>query len=357
MANRIGIAVIGAGRWGVHLVRNFLEHPQARLVAVIDPDPDRLAALKQRFDLDDSVILATDGSALPPPPELMAVAIATPATTHYALITTALKQGYHVLAEKPLTLALAESQELCRLAELQQRQLVVDHTYLFHPAVQRGRSLVQSGTLGDLRYGYAARTHLGPVRPDVDALWDLAIHDIAIFNTWLGETPTQVQAQGKIWLQTRSPNLDYFPQGLADLIWVTLMYPSGFQAVVHLCWLNPDKQRRLGVVGSRGTLVFDELSPEAPLTIQHGQLQPTPGNSRSETEPAPTYYTPIEQRHEVVSLESGEPLQQVCTHFLDCVRHNRPSPISSGQVGAELVQVLNALTESLNQAGQIIHLA
>ena len=357
MTNQIGIAVIGAGRWGVHLVRNFLEHPQARLVAVIDPDPERLAALTQRFSFDDSMILATDWSALPPPPDLMAVAIATPATTHYSLITTALKQGYHVLAEKPLTLVLSESQELCRLAEAQQRQLVVDHTYLFHPAVQRGQAVVQAGQLGELRYGYAARTHLGPVRPDVDALWDLAIHDIAIFNHWLGENPTQVQAQGKIWLQTRSPNPAYFPEGLADLVWVTLVYPSGFQAAVHLCWLNPDKQRRLGVVGSRGTLVFDELSPEATLTIQHGQLQPTAGKPLSEVEPAPTYYTPVEQRHEILSLEPGEPLQQVCTHFLDCVRDNSPSPISSGQVGTELVQVLNALTESLNQAGQPIHLS
>jgi predicted dehydrogenase len=358
MTNQIGIAVIGAGRWGVHLVRNFLEHSQARLVAVIDPDPDRLVALTQRFSFDDSVILATDWSSLPPPPNLMAVAIATPATTHYSLITTALKQGYHVLAEKPLTLAVTESQELCRLAATQQRQLVVDHTYLFHPAVQRGREVVQSGDLGELRYGYAARTHLGPVRPDVDALWDLAIHDIAIFNHWLGEIPTQVQAQGNIWLQTRSPDPDYFPQGLADLVWVTLVYPSGFQAVVHLCWLNSDKQRRLSVVGSQGTLIFDELLTEAPLTIQHGQLQPTVGKALGQTDEAPlTYYTPIEQRREVLSLELGEPLQQVCSHFLDCVRRNTPSAISPGQVGTELVQVLNALTESLNHAGQLIHLS
>jgi predicted dehydrogenase len=356
MTNQIGIAVIGAGRWGMHLVRNFLEHPQARLVAVIDPDPERLVAIKQRFNFDDSVTLATDWSALPPAPTVAAVAIATPATTHYTLITTALNQGYHVLAEKPLTLAVAESQELCRLAVSQQLQLVIDHTYLFHPAVQEGRAVVQSGKLGELRYGYAARTHLGPVRPDVDALWDLAIHDIAIFNTWLGATPAQVQAQGKIWLQTRSPNEHYFPQGLADLVWVTLLYPSGFQAFIHLCWLNPDKQRRLGVVGSQGTLVFNELSPEAPLTIHYGQLQPTAGKSLSATEPAPTYYTPIEQRQEVLRLEPGEPLKQACTHFLDCVRANTPSPISSGLVGAELVRVLNALTESLNQAGQPIDL-
>ncbi len=110
------------------------------------------------------------------------------------LIKDALKQGYHVLAEKPLTLNPAECQELCQLAEQQHSILMVDHTYLFHPAVEQGQAVVQAGKLGDLRYGYATRTHLGPVRQDVDALWDLAIHDIAIFNNWLGQIPVKVQA-------------------------------------------------------------------------------------------------------------------------------------------------------------------
>jgi len=326
----IKIAVLGAGRWGVHLVRNFLENPQARLVAVVDPNPERLAALQSRHQFDLSVLLATDWAQVRELPELDAVAIVTPASTHYTLIADALQQGYHVLAEKPLTLYPAESLELCRLAEQQHRQLVVDHTYLFHPAVIGGQAIIQKGILGDLRYGYATRTHLGPVRPDVDALWDLAIHDIAIFNTWLGETPIKVQATGTVWLQS----------GLADLVWVTLTYPSGFQAYLHLCWFNPDKQRRLGVVGSQGTLIFDELSTESPLTIQHGSLEQS-GNR----------FTPVNQSHEVVNVEPGEPLKRVCEHFLDCVSNNTTSTVSSGWVGAHLVQILRAMTESLEQGG------
>lgn len=353
---KLGIVVVGVGRWGVHLVRNFLEHPDARVVAVVDSHSERLAALQKRFNLDPSVILATDWQAVRNNPEIEAVAIATPASTHYSLIADALHQGYHVLAEKPLTLNPAECLELCRLAEQQQRQLMVDHTYLFHPAVQRGQEIVESGRLGELRYGYAARTHLGPVRQDVDALWDLAIHDIAIFNTWLGQVPVEVQATGQVWLKRISSQLSSAngnsreqlttdngqrtnPQELADLVQVILTYPSGFQAFIHLCWLNPDKQRRLAVVGSQGTLIFDELA-ESPLTLQHGHLE-------QEGE----YFTPAGQQCEVLDIELGEPLKRVCDRFLVSIQLNQPSPLSSGWMGSQLVQVLSCLEQSLQQGG------
>lgn len=357
MPNLTKIAVLGAGRWGIHLVRNFLQHPQAQIVAVVDPQAERLAALSQQLQLDRDIVLSTDGAAVLQMPGLEAVAIATPAVTHYSLVAAALKQGCHVLAEKPLTLNLAESLELCHLATQQQRQLVVDHTYLFHPAVQRGTAAVRSGILGDLRYGYATRTHLGPVRQDVDALWDLAIHDIAIFNTWLGQLPIQVEAKGTVWLQPEQRDSERSPTGLADLVWVTLTYPTGFQAFIHLCWLNPDKQRRLGMVGNQGTLIFDELQIESPLTLQRGQLATvSPATLVEAVKPAATF-TPIDQSREVLRVLWQEPLQQVCDHFLTCVQQNTASPISSGWVGAHLVQILGALSASLNQAGQPIAIA
>ena len=334
----IKIAVLGAGRWGVHLVRNFLAHPQATLVAVVDSNQNRLADLLTRYELNDTVVLTSDWKTVRELPGLDAVAIATPASTHYALIADALGQGYHVFTEKPLTLDGAECVELCRLAQKQQRQLFVDHTYLFHPAVERGKTVLETGILGDFRYGYATRTNLGPVRYDVDALWDLAIHDIAIFNTWLGEIPIQVQATGRVWLQENKSNPPI--QNLHDLVWVTLTYKSGFQATIHLCWLNPDKQRRLAVVGSKGTLIFDEMSVDAPLTIQHGSFE-----LKGEQ------FIPINQRSEVLNIEPKEPLKQVCDRFLSCVIQNKPDSISSGWIGTQLVQILTALTASLNQGG------
>ncbi|MEH1779334.1 MAG: Gfo/Idh/MocA family oxidoreductase [Nostoc sp.] len=356
MTNQIKIAVIGVGRWGVHLLRNFLTHPQVNVVAVVDPHPERLAAVKQQFNLDKNVLLTTQWQDLKKVPELTGVAIATPATTHYALIKDALQNGYHVLAEKPLTLDPAECRELCQLAEQHHLILMVDHTYLFHPAVEQGKTVVQAGKLGDLRYGYATRTHLGPVRQDVDALWDLAIHDIAIFNAWLGQIPVKVQATGTVWLQgageqgsreaegkkdTNSP----LPQGLADLVWLTLTYPDGFQAYIHLCWLNPDKQRRLGIVGSLGSLIFDEMSRSSPLTLLHGEFEQQ-GN----------HFIPVNQRQIVLELEPGEPLQKVCSSFVVSILNNTASEVSSGWVGTELVEILAALTVSLEQGGQPVFL-
>ncbi len=345
-AGKTGIAILGCGRWGLHLVRNFLSHPRAMVVAIADPHPETLASLpgRLRATVQDcgywsAVNLTTDWRQAIAAPGVEAVAIATPAATHDELISTALNQGLHILAEKPLTLDPQTSLALCDLADRQHRQLVIDHTYLFNPMVQQGKTVVQSGQLGQLRYGYASRTNLGPVRRDVDALWDLAIHDIAIFNHWLGQTPVEVSARGQCWLQSQSSALD---TPLYDLVWATLTYPSGVQVTIHLCWLNPDKQRRLTLVGSQGSLVFDELLNQSPLTVYHGEFA-TDGS-----------FTPINLAQTTVPITPVEPLKQVCTHFLDCVQTNQPSAISNGRVGTDLVRILAALSRSLELGGRAI---
>ena len=372
---------MGAGRWGVNLIRNFLNHPNSQVLAVVDPNRDSLVAVQKQFNLDASVVLAADWSQVQALPGLEAVAIATPASTHYTLAAAALQQGYHVLAEKPLALNLTEAIELCQLAEKQQRQLFVDHTYLFHPAVDRGQIIIQQHQLGKLRYGYAQRTHFEPVRHDVDALWDLAVHDIAIFNTWLEQTPILVRAMGTVFPKeevrwkssdvrrnkeerinkeaaTKIENpfapslLSVNPaEGLADLVLVTLTYPDGFQAFIHLCWLNADKQRRLTVVGSLATLIFDEMSPETPLIVQRGTSDcGGEENNSFESAIAPQ---PHSLRHrEVLNLESAEPLQRVCDRFLNCVQTNTPCPTSSGSASVELIRILSTLSKSLELGGQ-----
>jgi predicted dehydrogenase len=307
------------------------------VVAIADPDQNCLDRLTHQFQLDPTIQLTTDAVTVLSQFGVEAVAIATPATTHYSLIRAALQQGLHVLAEKPLTLKSQEAWELCRLAVQQQRQLVVDHTYLFHPAVQRGKQVLRTGTLGALRYGYATRTHLGPVRSDVDVLWDLAIHDIAIFNHWLHDTPMQVQAEGTGWLQ---PHLQETHLARSDLVWLKLLYPSGFQATIHLCWANSDKQRRLCLVGQAGTLIFDELRSAAMLTLQQGRFTFDNGHLQ-----------PTCLQTEILDLEKTEPLQQLCSHFITCAQQNAPSPTSAGELGAELVEILTALTRSLEQGG------
>ncbi|MDV3352458.1 gfo/Idh/MocA family oxidoreductase [Leptolyngbyaceae cyanobacterium CCMR0082] len=327
---QIKLALMGVGRWGTHLLRNCLAHPQLQVRAVVDPSSERLTTIAQTFHLDASVALLRSWEAALNIDGLEAVAIATPATTHEAMVTAALKRQLHVLCEKPLTLTANTSKALCQLARQQNRQLFIDHTYLFHPAVMVAKANLNR--LGTPRYGYAARTNLGPVRHDVDALWDLAIHDIAIFNHWLGDFPTHVQAQGLNWLK-RSNQVQ-----LADVVWCRLKYASGFEATVHLCWANPHKQRQLTMVCDRGSLIFDEMRPESPLTLQLGQLE------------ADTF-SPIGLSTESIDIPKQEPLATMCEHFVQSVLTNQSSSISSGIVGTDLVAILEALSKSLNQAG------
>lgn len=329
-AGKIRIAVFGAGRWGRHFVRHFAQHPGAELVAVVDPHGDRLAHLQTTLNLPPTVVLSETWEMLPRNLSLDAVVIATPAATHFELIQGAIAQGYHVLAEKPLTLDPAECATLTQAAQERGVQLFVDHTYLFHPAIAAGHEVIQSGALGDFHYGYAARTHIGPVRADVDALWDLAIHDIAIFNQWLGMTPIAAQGMGKNWLQP----------GLRDLVWATLTYPQGVIVQIHLCWANPDKQRRLALVGSEGTLIFDELQVGQPLTLQRGQVGHSTAN-----------FPPLGLATEVIPVATGESLGIVCDRFLTSIHTQTPVPAASGATATALVRILTALSASLNQGG------
>ncbi len=330
-----GIAIIGAGRWGVNLIRNFLKHPDAQIITVVDAFIDNLQSLSQKMgDLwDDNIILTTDYNDIFNMSNIQSVVIVTPAVTHYELIKICLEKGFHILAEKPLTILPEESFKLCDLALEKQRLLIVDHTYLFNPVVKAGKLFCEEKKIGDLRYGYATRTNLGPVRYDVDAMWDLVIHDIAIFNNWLGESPIQVQAMGNSWLQSN----------LADVVWIKLIYPSGFNTMIHVSWLNPDKQRRLGIVGSKGTLIFDELLPN-PLTFYGGCFSQQG-----------IYFIPDQQYIENISFVPDEPLFKVVDHFLECVRENKESHISSGWLGANLVRIVNCLNQSLQQGGIIVN--
>ncbi len=347
MNKPIDIAVLGVGRWGTHLLRNVLEHPQARVRAIADPSSDCLEKARYQFSLGTDIIITPHWDVAIATPGIEAVIIATPAATHTQLIRTALESGLHVLVEKPMTLDVAEAEALCTLAQTQQRCLMVDHTYLFHPAIATGQTIMHQGTLGTLRYGYATRTHLGPIRSDVDVLWDLAIHDITIFNAWLGDRPSHVHASGSRWLQSHAPHSQHFPAGLADVVWATLLYPTGFQATLHLCWLNPDKQRRLAIVGSNGTLVFDEMQPDRPLTLLHGQLH----QNR-------THVFPDRQCQEAIAIPQSEPLKYVCSHFLSQIHDDVQSPFppnhSDGQVGTDLIRILTALSRSLNEGGRAI---
>ncbi|NJN49473.1 MAG: Gfo/Idh/MocA family oxidoreductase [Alkalinema sp. RL_2_19] len=329
----IGTAVLGLGRWGVHWLRNFAHHPAANVVAIADSCAENLAKAHTIVP-DYAGYSTTDWQAAIAQPGVEAVVVVTPAVTHFELITTALELGLHVLVEKPITVTTAEARLACELADRQQRVLMVDHTYLFNPVVQRGQTAVAA--LGDVRYAYGTRSHLGPVRQDVDVMWDLALHDLVILNHWLGRSPIAVQAKGQGWLQP--------DRALADTVWAELTYPQGLQATMHWSWANSDKQRRLGLVGSQGTLIFDELGTET-LVLQQGELA-----RRGDR------FNPMHQQRQVLDYVPQEPLANACQHFIDCVQRQQQSSIASGWHGLGLVQILEGLAQSIAQNGTPIAL-
>lgn len=331
---KIGIVIIGVGRWGSHLVRIFSQNDQVKIVAIVDSNLARLKYCERELlPPNSNIIFSTNWHSVCNLPGINGVIVATPASTHYVLIKDILERGFHVLAEKPLTLNTDECIELTQFAQQKNCLLLVDHTYLFNPLVTKGQKLIKSGILGDLRYGYATRTNLGPIRQDLDCLWDLAIHDLAIFNYWLGELPCQVSAQGKTWLQ---PNL-------ADLVYINLTYPSGFSAYIHLCWSNPDKQRRMGIVGNNGTLIFDELSLDSPLIIHQGNF-----------ELQNDQFSPTNLNSVIIEVAKAEPLKLVCEQFIDHILTQNYLTFSDGNLATELVHILTYITQSLQENGKLI---
>lgn len=331
---KVRIAVLGLGRWGVHLVRNFINHPQANLIAIADPNPERLDYCQEKFKLNQTEVKLTNNwNSIKANCQIDAVVITTPASTHYELVKDALNYDYHVLAEKPLTLDASECEELTKLAQSKNLQLFIDHTYLFNPAIDKGQEVIKNGDLGSLKYGYASRTNLGPVRQDVNVLWDLAIHDISIFNHFLGQTPIQVQAEAKVWLQ----------ENLADLVWLKLIYADDFVANIHLCWSNPDKQRKLALVGSKATLIFDEMQSFSPLILQKGYF-----------EQQGDYFLPTGVERKVLKFTEAEPLKLVCDRFLHNIKQNKNDSLASGTLATNLVKVLQALNLSLENQGIIV---
>lgn len=331
---KTNIVILGVGRWGNHLVRNFLQHPAAEIIAIADPNTTNLSQCQAKYQLNpDEIKLVNNWEEIKNDPRIEAVVIATPATTHYSLIKSALDCGYHVLAEKPLTLNSGECLELTQLAQTKNLQLFIDHTYLFNPAVQQFQQIINQEKVGNLRYGYASRTNLGPIRQDVNALWDLAIHDIAIFNFILGKIPVKVQAESQTWLQ----------KNLADLVWLKLIYPNNFIATIHLSWLNPDKQRKLTIVGDKGSLIFDEMSPDSPLILQQGYVVKQEDR-----------YIPDGLKQEVIPVPKSEPLKLVCDRFLANIKTSAKDELSGGELATNLVKILEALSLSLVQDNTIV---
>lgn len=328
------LAVIGCGYWGINYVRVLTEVHDVDLVAICEPRAERLREVSARFpgavpvsELDD--LLARD--------DIDAVVVATSATTHDTVARRCLEAGLHVLVEKPIATRAVDGDQLVRIADERGVVLMVGHTFLYNPAVQQLKAYVDDGSLGRIYYLYARRTNLGPVRHDVNALWDLAPHDVSIFNHLLGAAPEWVSATGAGLLRS----------DLEDVGFVTLGYPGGIVGNIHVSWIDPNKVRELVVVGSSRRVVFDDISATEPIRIFEK------GVRRDDDSDEAAAGFPLQIRDgDIVSpkIVPSEPLKNQVRHFLDCVRSGS-RPLTPGEDGVVVVEVMEAIARSLTQRG------
>jgi predicted dehydrogenase len=329
------IAVIGCGRWGPNHVRCFASLPGCRVDVIVDLDPERLEAVRQ---LHPGVRCEQDHWAALDDPAIDAVVVATPLLTHYQLVRDALSAGKHVLCEKPLCETSKEGQELVELARAEDLRLMVGHVFLFNPGVERLRELVLGGDLGRVYYLAGFRTNLGPIRDDANAAYDLAAHDVAIFNWLLGAEPETVSATGAAFIQ---PEVE-------DVVCLSLRYPGGVLACVQASWLDPKKVRQITAVGSQRMATWDDLQLTAPLAIyDKGASAVQDDGDFGEFLRLSTWDGDIR----LPKVRSEEPLKAQARHFLQAVAGGRVER-SDGPFAVGVVRTLQAAAASIRVGGR-----
>jgi predicted dehydrogenase len=337
--DQLGVVVVGCGYWGHNYVRIFHQLQDTRVVAVCDRSLDRLASIAAEFP--DVKLIEELDAALTLPGVDCAV-IATPATTHFLVTSQCLRAGIPVLVEKPLTTKADQAMELIELARRQNVTLMVGHTFVYNAAVRKVRDYLDAGTLGEIYYMYARRTSLGPIRTDVNALWDLASHDVSIFSYLLDDEPEWVSAIGSRVLRNEREDVGF----------VSIGYPGGVVAHIHVSWADPNKTRELVVVGSEKQIVFNDLNAlERIRVFNRGVTVVAPEN--------PSYGEFLFQLRDgdIVSplIETSEPLKNECSHFVQCVRTGE-QPTTGGVAGAAAVRVMEAIDESIARRGVPVRL-
>jgi len=322
------VAIVGYGYWGPNILRNYIELGDARVKWVCDARPDRCAAVLQRYP---SVQVSEAFDEVLADPDVDAVVIATPISTHHALTMKALEAGKHVFVEKPMACSVDECDAMAQAAQTRNLTLMVGHTFVYSPAVRAVKGLIDSGELGDIYFISASRVNLGLHQSDVSVVWDLVPHDASILQYWLEEAPASVSATGRSCINN----------GIPDVAFLHLGYESGVVAELQVSWLSPVKLRRTMVVGSRKMLIYDDTeNVEKVKVFDHGVDFREP---RTFGEFQLSYRT-----GDIVSpkLEGIEPLFIEASHFVECVRTGT-RPVTDAAAGRAVVSVLEAAERSL----------
>lgn len=334
MATVLRVALVGYGYWGPNYARVFGELSDTELVAICEKDPVKLRRAKLRHS---RALAHTDIREVLDDKSIEAVIVATPPSTHHELARVFLESGRHVLLEKPMALNVSHCEELGELAEQNGKVLMVGYTFLYNAGIRKMKECIESSEFGQTYYLHSTRTNLGPIRQDVNAVWDLAPHDLCIFNYLLDRQPCWASAVGSRILQN----------GREDVSFITLGYPDGVLANIHVSWADPNKVREVVAVGSRRRVVFDDLRTLEQVRIFEKGV--------SVGDPAPETFGEFKltvRDGDIVSprIEPREPLKEQCNDFVGSILGNR-KPLSDALVGTQITRALIAVEASIRENG------
>lgn len=341
MENLINFCIAGLGHWGPNFIRAINSHPSARIVAAVEPNAMRAQIVKDRQpDLE----IFADLQECFKKTDVDAVVVATPSDDHYETTIASLKAKKHVFVEKPFALNRQAADKMIALAEENKKILMVGHIYLYNNCIKLLKSIINEGTLGSLLYIRSLRTNFGPIRSDVSALWDLATHDISIFNYLFDELPLKVSGNASCLIGG----------ALEDIAQGNLWYSNNCTASFFVSWLEPQKLRKITVVGTKKMVVFDDMNLNKPL-----QLFDTPNNLRDSAQYSDSFESfrdsITQAKSSIPDVKIEEPLKNQCHHFIDCIVRNG-KPITGGRNGRDVICVLEALRKSCLQGGRQIKL-
>ena len=330
------IGLIGTGYWGPNIAKSFELTGKAEIRWLCDLDSKRLSNISQKYPNADTT---SEISRVIEDKELDAIAILTPAGTHYEITRQALEANKHVLVEKPITLNSKEALQLIHVAEKKEMILMVGHVFEYNFTIRALKNLMDSGELGEIHYLNFERTNLGPVRTDVSALWDLASHDISIMCYLLDGAPRDVTARGQAFL-----NAD-----VEDTVFATFTFLNDIIAQVSVSWLNPRKVRQITAVGSKKMAIWNDLDPQRPIQIYDKRVE----EPSEIPDTFDSYKTAVVDGGVYIPhIDQNQPLQAECEHFIECIEKGE-QPQSDGYSGLRVVQALEAATASMKNQSKI----
>ena len=328
--DKIGIAIIGCGHWGPNHIRIFNSLPDCEVLMVSDVDTKRLKVIEQMYP---SIACTNDYKKTLHNDDINAIIVATPASMHYKIVCEALRLNKHVLCEKPLCTTYKESEAVYKIAKDNNVILAVGYVFLFNNGILKLKELISKKYLGNLHYLSIVRTNLGPIRSDVNVVFDLVSHDISILNFLFGTLPEYVLAVGGSYLQS----------GIEDVAFISLVYPSGLIANIRASWLDPHKVRRITVVGDKKMATWNDLDPLGAVTIyEKGVIK----------EPFYTDYAEFirisirDGDITIPKIEFAEPLKNQNQHFISAIKQNK-KPINDAGLDADVIMVIEAINKSI----------